>query len=180
MYIFIFAVTFIILVLVQLGIDRMSFSRIGKCEMEVKSTVEKMDLLTQFFRTSLCFLIAGYYIYKTGNEFSYHIMIFTAIMGALASKIFFPVITISCFSDACGIYENGIVTMCGTKYFKNVKSFSVHVRSDAAIADKKMMLVFQSRFPYVSRPSYFYISKKNYNRAEKLLAIKYHVSKVQA
>lgn len=169
-----------VLVLIQLGIDRMNFSKIGKCEMEIQSPVEKMDLLTHFFRTSLCILVASYYIYKTGNEFSYHILAFTFIMGALASKIFFPVITISCFSNACGIYENVIVTMCGTKHYKNVKSFSVHLRKDSMVKDNKMMLVFQSRFPYVSRPSYLYINKKNYNRAEKLLANKYHLSEVQA
>ncbi|MCI8294051.1 MAG: hypothetical protein HFH53_11065 [Hespellia sp.] len=178
MYMILFGVTFVVLLAFQTGIERLSYRKLGKCEMEIKSSVEKMDLLTHFFRASLCIIVALYYTYRNGHVFSYGGLTFTIILAALASKIFFPVITISCFSDACGIYENGVMTLCGTKIYGDLKSFSVHEREYAVLKDNQMVFVFQSRMPYLSRPSYVYVNRRKYNQAERLLARKFHIKKL--
>lgn len=177
MYGLIFVATFFVLIVFQLGMDRINFAKLGTCELKIDSPVEKMDVWTLIFRTSLCVLVAFYFIGRNGNDFAYNILFLTIILGAMASKIFFPVITLLFFSDACGVYQNGIVTLCGTKRYGSVMSYAVQTRDKYEVGSNRFMFVFRSRYPYVSRPSFVYVNKNHCSRVEKLLSDKHHVSK---
>lgn len=162
----VFLIVFLILTAVQVFIDRKNSSVLGKSLLLVGREIKRSELVLYFFRFVICILIAVYFIIRGGNEFKLNLLIFAILMGALASKAFFPLIPLVFFKIPCGVYENGVVTLRGTKLFREIKYYSYGIRKD------ECMFAFVPTNFYFNRASYFYVKQKDVSKVKKVLSSK--------
>ena len=155
---------FVIFTAVQLMIDRRNTEALGKSVMLVEREMKSSELILYFFRMVICMLIAVYFIVRGGKEFQINLLIFAVLMGALAGKAFFPLIPLIFFKSPCGVYENGVVILRGTKLFQEIMYYSCADRGG------EYMFAFVPVNMYLNRAAYFYVEKGNAAKVKRILS----------
>lgn len=161
-----FFAVFAVFTAVQVFIDRRNTGLLGKSLFLVGREIKTSELILYFFRFAGCMLVGVYFIARGGMEFKMNLLIFAILMGALASKAFFPLIPLIFLKSPCGIYENGVVTLRGTKLFREIRYYSYGDRKN------EYMFAFVLTNYYLSRASYFYVRYKDAERVKKILSSK--------
>lgn len=161
-----FFAVFIIFTTAQLIVDRRNTEALGKSVMMVGREMKASELILYLFRMVICILIAVYFIVRGGKEFQINLLIFAILMGALASKAFFPLIPLIFFKSPCGVYENGVVTLRGTKLFQEIQYYSCADRGG------EYMFAFVPANIYLNRAAYFYVEKGSAAKVKRILSVK--------
>lgn len=164
MYYAAFLGTIAVLLLVQYLVDRKRMKALGNCQFNAEIKPGFTDYLRHLFRVALCLIIAAYFIIETGDAFRVNILIFLILLGGLASKICYPVVSFMTLAQRSGVYENGVVTFGGILLFQNIKCCSVRLNQ----GNQRSMFIFVSKIPYLSRPVYFYV---NSNKTKKTMGL---------
>lgn len=159
----VFLIVLLLFTIVQVYTDKKNSEILGQSVLLVKREVKSSEVILYFFRFLICIVISVYFIWRSGREMHVNILIFAILMAALASKAFFPLVPLVFFRKPCGVYENGVVTLRGTKLFREIKYYSCGKRNG------EWMVAFVPTNFYLNRASYFYVQNKEFSRVKTAL-----------